>query len=174
MYASIGAYIQYCIDMGYLPNLATDGLVPRLTDDSNVLYNNWDENEAHRPYKAFDLTNTVQVKYNSKYVNSCAGLYIGYDFGRQVIVNKMTLGGTNEANGNNCNFDLEGSSDGTTWTKIASITHIKNTAETFEISNDVAYSRIRLKCTSAGGTFTASNGTSLISIMGLQFYGEFV
>lgn len=171
IYNSLGAYIQYCVDNNYLPNLNNTALVPKLTDNTNVIYS--DNNTKYKPYMAFDLTNTGTKKYNSGYTTDCTSKYIGYNFNRQVIVKKFSLGGSNNNNTQDCNFDLEGSNNGTNWTKIASITAKKNTAQNFSINNETSYSQIRLRCTSTKGTYTDGNN-SLISIMGLQFYGKIV
>ena len=145
-------------------------LVPTLTDNTNVIYSY--NHNTYKPYMAFDLTNTSNKKYNSDYKTDCTSEYIGYNFNIPTIVGKISLGGSNNNNVHDCNFDLEGSNDGTTWTKIASITAKKNTAEIFEINNDVPYAQIRLRCTSAQGTYPNGSGKYLISIMGLQFYGS--
>ena len=170
---SLGAFIQYCVDNNYLPDLSNIALVPTLTDNTNVIYS--DDNTTYKPYMAFDLTNTATKKYNSSYSKDCTSKYIGYNFNRQVIVKKFSLGGSTNYNTQDCNFDLEGSNNGTNWTKIASITAKKNTAENFSINNETSYSQIRLRCTSTKGTYTEADGSySIISIMGLQFYGKIV
>ena len=57
---SLGAFIQYCVDNNYLPDLSNIALVLTLTDNTNVIYS--DDNTTHKPYMAFDLTNTITKK----------------------------------------------------------------------------------------------------------------
>lgn len=125
-------------------------------------------NYIYLPWKAFDgVENNIDNNWASA-SNKNVGEYLGYDFKKKVIVKAIKI--VQRAKRYMKQAKLQGSNDGTTWEDItSSITvGVGTTTPIFmPISNEEAFSQLRLICTEQGGDEAGHN----VNVMALQFYG---
>ena len=158
-YDSIGAYIQYCVDNGYLPDIDRYPLIPTMTSNtapsgvasaSNVYSSDYDA------YKAFD--DDISTWWDA---NGGVGNWLQYKFTKKVCVKKLIAKDNNGTNHMGV-FKLQGSNDGSSFTDIATINAKNTNSVTQNIANTNYYQYYRVVSVSDTSGFTLSS---------LQLYG---
>ena len=169
-YDSIGDYIQYCVDNGFLPDINIIPLVPKMTSattPSGVVTSSGNDsnNPSWLPYKAFN-EDIIEGWWSNIGTNS----YISYQSVRPICVKKISVQSVFEGNTIRLkNFKLQGSNNGSNWTDIYTGVYKNNdNLQKFSFANDNFYSYHRLYCID---TYATSTGFSIV-IKNLQFYGQ--
>lgn len=97
-YDSLGDFIQYCVDNGYLPDINSFPLIPVMTSNTDVngkvIYNAYNGNSFPAQgygrdglqYYAFDEKNNTCVCINAENI---AGAWIGYEFNQAKKVTQV-------------------------------------------------------------------------------------
>ena len=144
-YDSIGDFIQYCVDNGYLPNINTIALIPTMTSNttpSGVV----SASSTHPNYLAWRAFRNTYDDYGwSPNANSGAP-WIKYDFGYKTIIKRLEMrlySSSSAGAGVDFNFTLSGSNDGSSWTKIYNSINTSSasngSATGYNFKNDNAY-----------------------------------
>ena len=162
MYNTLGSFIQYCVDNGYLPDIVNSALIPKMT--SNTAPSGEVEASTYYdksyPYKAFDGSTSTSWASN----NVGAGSWIYYKFTTPKIAKKISIYciGDNSPK----TFKIQGSNDNSNWTDISDIlTILRSGDEYFNINpNEDAYLYYRFYCVSS---YTSSK----CDIRKIQLYG---
>ena len=165
-YDSIGAYIQYCIDNAYLPDVKALPLIPTMTSDTapsgvasassvNTVSN-------HIAYHAFDNDDSTLWSSAQNHIPA----WIKYKFPSKVCVRKAKIKPFKDNGGTHCkDFVIQGSNDDSNWTDLYSGTNPNgSTADivvNFANSNKYQYYRC----------YMANSYTSYCALATLQLYG---
>ena len=161
-------YLVRCKDW-----IVKEALVPTMTSDttpSGEAFASGNQGTSYLPYKAFDGDDTTRWSVTGANVS---GAYIGYKFTTPKKVNKIyTFVDSSMTRLSSCEFKVQGSNDGSTWTDIDTITWVAQTGEqSFSIQNDNEYLYYRLYCNSSNGMMADSQGTThYVLFYTLQFY----
>lgn len=168
-YDSIGAYIQYCVDNGYLPDINNNPLIPEMTSNSTpsgvasasdeATYNS----VVYYAYHAFADDNLwwhsgVSVK----------PMWISYKFDTPKVVKKFTLENVyDESAGFVNSFKLQASNDNSTWVDLDTYTNsnVKGAKSTFNVSNESSYLYYRIYVVSI------HDSIDYVRIKRIQMYG---
>lgn len=154
MYNSIGALLQYYINNGYLPDINSTPLIPKLTaNNSQILTDSTNPN--YPAWQAFDQ--------NPSTFFLCEGTYIGYDFLKNVSVKKITWSGYNQGvfPGFGGSAKLQASDNKSSWINVANIPGNGTGASSEEFTVPVIQ---------AHRYWRVNNGTDF-GLYSLQFYG---
>lgn len=160
-------YLVRCKDW-----IVKEALVPTMTSDttpSGEAFASGNQGTSYLPYKAFDGDDTTRWSVTGANVS---GAYIGYKFTTPVKVNRIYTFVPAMNYTTNCEFKVQGSNDGSTWTDIDTITWLAQSREqSFSIQNDNEYLYYRLYCNSSNGMAADSQGTNhYVLFYTLQFY----
>lgn len=157
-YDSIGAYIQYCVDNGYLPDVNSLPLIPTMINNTTPsgVASASSEVSGYQAYKAFD--NNDSTWWNA---NGGAGQWLQYKFTKKVCVKKLSATNKNSTAKMGV-FKLQGSNDGNSYTDIATIDAKASGSVTKNIVNTNYYQYYRVVNVS---------DTSDFSFTSLQLYG---
>ena len=164
-YPSIGAFIQYCVDNGFLPDINSIPLIPIMTSDttpSGVASASSVWNSSYHAYYAFDNNDTTLWVANT-YTNS----WVGYEFTEAKIANRAKI----IVPSHKCkNFKIQASNDGSNWVDLYTGVNSDNIGSTKTIdvrfNNNTAYKKYRLFVIDTYG----SNENYVISCQSLQLY----
>ena len=164
-YDSIGAYIQYCIDNAYLPDVNHSPLIPTMTSNTapsgecsassvNTISN-------HIAYHAFD--NNDSTFWSS--VASSIPAWIKYKFPNKVCVRKARIKPLVD-NGTHCkDFVIQGSNDDCNWTDLYSGTN-PNGSNAYIVVNFVNNNKYQYyRC------YMPNSYTNYCALTSLQLYG---
>lgn len=154
MYNSIGALLQYYINNGYLPDINSTPLIPKLTaNNSRILTDSTNPN--YLAWQAFDQNPSTYFL--------CEGTYIGYDFLKNVSVKKITWSGYNQGAfpGFGGSAKLQASDNKSSWIDVANIPGNGTGAPSEEFTVPVIQSH---------RYWRVNNGADF-GLYSLQFYG---
>ena len=154
MYNSIGALLQYYINNGYLPDINSTPLIPKLTaNNSRILTDSTNPN--YLAWQAFDQNPSTYFL--------CKGTYIGYDFLKNVSVKKITWSGYNQGAfpGFGGSAKLQASDNKSSWIDVANIPGNGTGAPSEEFTVPVIQSH---------RYWRVNNGADF-GLYSLQFYG---
>lgn len=165
-YDSIGDYIQYCVDNGFLPDINIIPLVPKMTSDTmpygEAFGSGLDSGGNYHYYYAFDKNDSTNVWFNAP-----TNTYVGYKFTTPVCVKRVSMKTVYDRAVRIKNFKIQASNDNSTWEDIYSGTYADNTAlQTFELDNNLYYLSYRLLI------LDNYHGTYNNVVSTLQFYGR--
>lgn len=153
-YNSIGALLQYYINNGYLPDINSVPLIPKLTaNNSQILTDS--TNQSYPAWQAFDQSSSTFFL--------CEGTYVGYDFLKNVYVKKITWSGYNQGEfpGFGGSAKLQASDNKSSWIDVANIPGKGTGASSEEFNVPVAQSH---------RYWRVNNGANF-GLYSLQFYG---
>ena len=144
-YDSIGDFIQYCVDNGYLPDISTIALIPTMTSDttpSGVV----SASSTSPDYLAWRAFRNTYDEYGWSPTANSGASWIKYDFGYKTIIKRLEMrlySFASAGDGVGFNFTLSGSNDGSAWTEIYNNINISSTsndsATSYIFKNDNAY-----------------------------------
>lgn len=164
-YPSIGAYIQYCVDNGFFPDINSISLIPIMESDTTPsgvasASSVWDS--SYHAYYVFDNNDTTLWVANT-YTNS----WVGYEFTEAKIANRAKI----IVPSHKCkNFKIQASNDGSNWVDLYAGVNSDNSGSTKTIdvrfNNNTAYKKYRLFVIDTYG----SNDNYVISCHSLQLY----
>ena len=161
-YDSLGDFIQYCVDNGYLPDVNSLPLIPTMTSNTTPSGNCIASADSTNAYKAF---NKLASDFWGNSVTSSAN--IGYMFPSKTYVKYIEVTNRSDS-GNTSPKDLivQGSDDGTNWNNIVNYTN-SNTVNgdkwKINVNSNTAYKYWRLNITSLNSQY--------LNIAEIQFYG---
>ena len=175
-YDSLGSFIQYCVDNGYLPDVNVIPLIPKMTSNttpSGTASSSSTTNPTYPAYKAFDRDDKTFCAINlpANSISNNYNYWIQYDFGKIVTVSKFLFKWQNNYISNTSKITriaLRGSNDGSTWENI-SIENVSSVDAYYAITPS-AYRYFRLYIIDANVSSYDMIGLLLLTI---QFYGRY-
>ncbi len=164
-YDSIGAYIQYCVDNEYLPDINILPLIPTMTSNtapSGVASASSVFDSETYAYKAFD--NDHSTTWHS--VENGIPAWVKYKFPSKVCVRKAKIKPFVSSVGTYCrDFVIQGSNDDSNWTNLYSGTNPNGSnadiVVNFANSNKYQYYRC----------YMPNSYTRFCALVSLQLYG---
>ena len=159
-YDSLGDFIQYCVDNGYLPDINRLPLIPTMTSNTapSGVASGSGTAGGNDYYKAFDDNNTTW--YNAS--SASAGMYIQYKFPNKVCVKKI-YGYSQNGSTRWGSITIKGSNNGSNWTDIYTFDATNKDTFTEVFSNNTLYQYYRV----------VSNSNTDFQFSTLQMYGTF-
>ena len=166
-YDSLGDFIQYCVDNGYLPDINSLRLIPTMTSNTAPSGRAFAsaEGSGHGAYKVFDNNNSTFWWNNAAGV---AGSTIGYKFTKKVVVRKLEMMSHNQEGVKT--FKVQASDNGSNWVDISGNLEISNNVTnvtSYRIENDTPYLYYRIYIVDGYG----SSDRVSVNMRTLQFYG---
>ena len=164
-YDSIGTYIQYCVDNGYLPDPNLIALIPIMTSNTTpsgvVSAINADSN--YPAYYAFDNNNDTKW-----WSTSSSNGWIAYKFPSAKRVTKALLRPTYDGGGARVkNYKIQASNDGNNWTTLyTGVCNNSSDEQIVTFKNATSYMNYRIFVVD---NYVANGG---ISIKTVQLYGK--
>ena len=164
-YDSIGTYIQYCVDNGYLPDPNLIALIPTMTSNTTpsgvVSAINADSN--YPAYYAFDNNNDT-----AWWSKSTSNGWIAYKFPSAKCVTKALLIPTYDGGGARVkNYKIQASNDGNNWiTLYTGVCNNLSDEQIVTFKNATSYTNYRIFVVD---NYVANGG---ISIKTVQLYGK--
>ena len=165
-YPSVGAFLKYCVDNGFLPDVNEIPLVPKMTSDTTpygeAFGSGLDSGGNYHYYYAFDKNDSTNA-----WLNAPTNTYVGYKFTTPVCAKRVSIKTVYDQAVRIKNFKIQASNDNSTWEDIYSGTYADNTdLQTFALNNNLYYSSYRL--------FILDNyhGSYNSVVSTLQFYGR--
>ena len=165
-YDSIGAYIQYCIDNAYLPDVNCLPLIPTMTSDTTpsgeCSASSANTNSNHITYHAFD--NNDSTFWSS--AESSIPAWIKYKFPNKVCVRKAKIKPFKDNGGTHCkDFVIQGSNNDSNWTDLYSGTNPKGSTADIVVNfaNNNKYQYYRC--------YMPNSYTNYCALTSLQLYG---
>ena len=147
-YDSIGAYIQYCVDNGYLPDIDRLPLIPTMTSNttpSGIASASDEATYNEIKYYAYHAFADDSLWWHSG--QSVTPIWISYKFDTPKVVKKFTLENVyDESTGFVNSFKLQASNDNSTWVDLDTYTNsnVKGAKSTFNVSNESSYLYYRI------------------------------
>ena len=165
-YNSVEKILQFYIDNGYLPNLKSMPLVPKMksnTAPSGEAFAS-SQGSGYEAYKGFDGNNSTFWWNNN---GGVVGAYIGYKFTKKVIVTSLSMMSHDQEGIRT--FKVQASNDMSSWTDLSGTLSLGSllTLTTHNLNNSKSYQYYRIYVLS-------SNGSSNVNMRTLQFYGYYI
>ena len=179
-YPTLGSFLQYCVDNGYLPNMQNLSLIAPAYNNSmpsgNVIYNHYKGNSHPADgygsdglqYYAFDGSDTTCVSIDAENV---AGAWIGYEFNTVKTVKKIKVKAGNCRSSNSFNVKYQ-VSIGDSWTDtgvefvVTSYDNGMFGVFEYELSEPISATKHRLYVVD-----TKTNATNVF-IVSFELFGE--
>lgn len=164
-YDSIGDFIQYCVDNGYLPDINRLPLIPIMTSNNTpsgeASASSYDQSSTnYYPYRAFEDTDGT-VWFSTGTTNQ----WIQYKFVSAQKVKELEITPVKDDATRIKDFILQGSNDGSSYVNIFSGTVADNgNKQTFKFTNNNAYLYYRLYI---GNSYSSSK---TIGVKRIQMY----
>ena len=165
-YPSVGAFLKYCVDNGFLPDVNAIPLVPKMTSDTTpygeAFGSGLDPNADYHYYYAFDKNDSTHA-----WLNTPTNAYVGYKFTKSVCAKRVSIKTVNSDGVRIKNFKIQASNNNSTWSDIYTGTYANNTdLQTFELNNKLYYLSYRLLI------LDNYHGSYNCVVSTLQFYGR--
>ena len=163
-YYSIGSFLQYCVDNGYLPDINNIPLIPIMTSNTTPsgVASSSSINSKFYTYLAFDNNDSTFWSSDKNGVPA----WIKYKFPNKVCVRKAKIKPYKDGGGTHCkDFVIQGSNDDSNWTNLYSGTNSNGSnadiVVNFANSNKYQYYRC----------YMPNSYTIYCALVSLQLYG---
>lgn len=178
-YDSIGDFIQYCVDNGYLPDVNSLPLIPAMTSatapSGEASASGYSNNKP--AYYAFD--NKDDTNWLTAVNTVASSTWLQYKFASAKSAKKAVIKACVAQM--TCVVKIQGSNDGTNWKDISNNVEFEQTTTTsatyitkeftIKINDSTAYKYFRLQFVSSSTQYIANNAYQQCSIVSMQLYG---
>ena len=179
-YDSIGDFIQYCVDNGYLPDINSLPLIPTMTSatapSGEASASGYSNNKP--AYYAFD--NKDDTNWLTAVNTVASSTWLQYKFASAKSAKKAVIKACVAQM--TCVVKIQGSNDGTNWKDISNNVEFEQTTTTsatyitkeftIKINDSTAYKYFRLQFVSSSTQYIANNAYQQCSIVSMQLYGK--